>query len=292
MESLVILLIAAFIALLLLGGWGYSLPGVKEPCCAGCSYPTRGLHADRCPECGLSLFGPGTRRPGRRHIVRPSESLAIVCRSILACIALSVFLGIAGKFHTGTSTCEARLQSNSGAFTSVYVISHARYRGPPRTYAGASARAELSGPRGRAVMRVIDARGHARYTAANGSSLRTADAFTDADALEWFRSAGVDIVAPGAAEEAHEVGIFIHNMLAGGMAPESRLPRSIQIESHVESGSVDQVRPVAVALALLAGAGLWAALLLDLDRSRRRDHEFATPATTADSAHSAPRSPS
>jgi hypothetical protein len=105
---LMLLMLLPILVLLLIGMIGAGGGRLDEPICENCKYPTAGLAENRCPECGCSLEGEGTRGVGEcRYIWRPPR--AVVVMSACVFIALVTIPAVILFAAEGPRTCRDRL---------------------------------------------------------------------------------------------------------------------------------------------------------------------------------------
>jgi hypothetical protein len=279
----------------------YRHASVSEQCCARCRYPVQGLASNTCPECGADLRGEGTLRPGEPLIWYPPRPLAIVCRTLLLAISTALVMSVVASVEDEPSVSAARATatSGSGSFRSLEVrgagAASLRTQYPDPTPRPGTV-AVLTGPNRTVRLRVLDLAMRASYAGPSGR-VRTSDAFTDEDILAWMTQAGADPKAPATAQEARAVAALIRNVAVGGgelsLSPGTGAFAGLKAVTI----SIDwryRFRPIGLTVLVLVAGLLWLRLIREVRRwpTHRATDNALTPSTPADSAHSAPRSPS
>jgi hypothetical protein len=269
---LILLGILVLPALLLVGGWGYTLGRISEACCARCRYPVEGLRGPRCPECGGSLQGRGTLAPGARHLWKPPTALAVICRTLLIALPVLVWLKIENETSPRiVSTAHIHALSHAGLFESLAVrgrgiiIAQSRFPGMesnPR----ARTNAMLKGPAGRARLDVRDPAVRIEYDAPGGRR-RTLEGMTDEDVLGWMQAAGIDVEQERALADARAIARLIRQVVAGssqrGITAAHAGPDGLQIATVITDVR-RTLRPRRAALILAVAAALCYIIMVDL----------------------------
>lgn len=277
--GLVVLVPAAFLGVLIAGAWGFTVGFAEEDCCARCRYPTAGLAGLTCPECGADLRGRGTRRKGRRFILRPPFVVMAACRTVLLGLLLWPLANAADDAAPYIrSRSLATATSDTGLFTRATItgkgsrsaVRLSRENTLNVGVARAPTTAHLDGPAGRRSLRLLDLRGRAEFDGPSGT-VRIDSGFGREHVLLWMRAAGIDTESDEAAQQARALETLIRNVaVGGGPIEEARPGGHLRGLTNVKM-IVRRTRwahPLALAGLSLAALLVWALLIRGAWRAR------------------------
>lgn len=184
-------------------------------------------------------------------------------------VAVLVLANLSVWFPFTRSTADVHATSRKALFDHIWIQASGGATAPFSRTAGesrairairASCTAVLATPHRTVRLSILDDRLRARYDGLDGF-VTTTDAFQDADVLAWMAAAGVDVSAPGTAEEAASLAALIrHAVLGQADVVGSGSPRDVFAAIASVRVRVDRYRwaaPWAFAVSVAILVGLW-----------------------------------